>query len=150
MAKYGAKGSSTASAVPRTALTIVQGATTVRAKLYDILMGCPATPADAQLTYTLQRFTAAGTPGTTPTPEPLDGGDAAANCTCGVAHTAEPTYAGASPLELPLHQRASHRWVARQGGEIVLIKTAANGYGMKKTAETSGTPQITVTMHWEE
>ena len=148
MAKYAASGVSAATAIPKTALGVT-GAATLRPKIYDILMGSSATPADAQVTYTVQRFTAAGT-STAVTPEPLETGDRAATCTAGQTHTVEPTYAGVAHLILPIHQRASFRWVARQGGEIIIVATAANGVGCKKTAETTGTPAVNCVMHWEE
>ena len=149
MAKYSAAGVSAATAVPKTALTVISAAN-IRPKIYDILIGSSATPADAQVTYTVQKFTAAGT-ATAVTPEPLEQGDRVATCTSGQTHSVEPTYTAAGIcFILPVHQRASFRWVARQGGELIIVATAANGIGCKKTAETTGTPAINCTMMWEE
>lgn len=148
MAKYSVCGVSAATAVPKTAITVV-GAANLRPKVYDILFGSPATPADAQVTYTVQRFTAAGT-ATAVTPEPLETDDRAATATSGQTHSAEPTYAGAAYIILPIHQRASFRWVARQGGELIVSRTASNGIGVKKTAETTGTPAVNAVLMWEE
>ena len=148
MAKYSASGVSEAAANPDTSLTVT-GAATLRPKIYDILMGSSATPADAQVSHTVQRTTAAGT-STAVTPEPLETGDRAATCAAGQTHSAEPTYAGVAFIILPIHQRASFRWVARQGGELIISATAANGIGHKRTACTTGTPAVNSTIMWEE
>lgn len=149
MPNFMANGVSTAAAAPVTALTVI-GSTTCRPKIYDVIVGSPATPADAQLTIQLRRFTAAGTTAASPpTPEPLEGGGQAAVATCGHTHSAEPTYAGVG-LVIPVHQRGTFRWVARQGGEISAPMAAANGIGVVKTAATTGTPQIHATVMWNE
>lgn len=146
MAKYFASGVTGTAAAPQTALSVVGG--TVRLKIYDIILGSVATPADAQVTMSIRRFTAAGT-STAVTPEPLEGGGTAAVGVAGQTHSAEPTYAGIGML-IPIHQRGTFRWVARQGGELCPVITAANGYGIARTANTTGTPAMQAVMHWEE
>ena len=149
MAKYSASGVCTASvAVPRSSLTVT-GGTNLRPKVYDILFGCSSTPADVQVTHTAQRTTAAGT-NTAVTPEPLETDDRAATCAAGQTHTLEPTFAGVAWIILPIHARASFRWVARTGGELIISRTSGHGIGVKKTAETSGTATINTTIMWEE
>ena len=147
MGKFFSNGVSGTAAAPQTALTVV-GATTVRPRIYDIIIGSVATPADAQVTMTVRRFTAAGT-ATAVTPEPIEGGGAVALATSGQTHSAEPTYAGIG-MAIPIHQRGTFRWVARQGGELSPPLTAANGYGVARTANTTGTPAMQAVIHWEE
>src|SRR5687767_15452291 len=83
-----------------------------RGKIYDLMFGSEATPADAAILWTLRRYTAAGT-STAVTPQALDSADAAFLGQAGENHTIEPTYtAAAILLNVPLNQRATFRWVA--------------------------------------
>lgn len=136
-----------------TAATTILGLTsaaTVRPKIYDLSLGSDATPADMAAEYVLQRYTAAGT-STAVTPQALDSGDPASLASAGEAHTVEPTYtANAILLQFALNQRATYRWVAAPGGEIVLPATAANGVGLQ-VISVSGTPvNVNACIHFEE
>lgn len=130
-----------------TALTII-GGTTVKAAIYDYRLSCASTPADQQFNWLLKRFTAAGT-ATAVTPEPLDPDGPVALATSGKTLTAEPTYAGIAVEDVGVHQRSVYRWVARERGEIITAKTAANGWGFSVTV-TSGTPVARAVAHWFE
>ena len=67
----------------------------------------------------------------------------------GENHTIEPTYtAAAIVLMIPLNQRATFRWVAAPGSELVAPATAANGFGIQTT--TSSAVAITGTLLLEE
>jgi len=124
-------------------------AATVRPRLYDLTVGSPAAVADNYGEYALQRFTAAGT-ATAVTPTPLDPADPAALSSAGENHTAEPTYtAGAILLRFALNQRATFRWVASPGAELVLPATAANGIGLQSLA-TSAAVIMDAVIHFEE
>ena len=103
----------------------------IRPKIYDILCGSDATPADNAFEFVLQRFTAAGT-STAVVPTALDPGDPAATGIAGEAHTVEPTYtANLILLMWMMNQRATFRWVAAPGSEFVMPATAANGLGVQ-------------------
>jgi len=118
-----------------------------RLKFYDLMFGSEATPADAAILWTIRRCTAAGT-STGVTPQLLDPGDAATESDAGENHTIESTYtAGAIMLNIPLNQRATFRWVAAPGGEIVTPSTASNGVGIETDTISTGTPVITATVH---
>lgn len=136
-----------------TAATTILGLTsaaTVRPKIYDLTLGSDATPADAAAEYVLQRYTAAGT-STAVTPQALDNGDPAALASAGEAHSAEPTYtANAIMLQFAVNQRATYRWVAVPGGEIVLPATAANGVGLQVISLSGSAYNVNVCMHFEE
>jgi hypothetical protein len=117
-----------------TASTTILGltsATTVRPKIYSILIGSYGTPNDYAVEYALQRYTAAGT-STAVTPQALDPGDTmAAAASAGEAHSAEPTYtANAILLTIPKNMRATVLWQCKDGKELVLPATAANGVGL--------------------
>lgn len=119
-----------------------------RIKLYDIVLGSEASPADNAFLYVIQRITTAGT-STAVTPSPIDPADAASAMTAGQNHTIEPTYtAGLVMLRLPLNQRATFRWVAGQGGELVIPATASNGLGFQ--TPTSSAVVISATTHAQE
>ena len=101
-----------------------------RLKWYDLILGSEASPADNAFLYVLQRFTAAGT-NTAVTPSALDPADAATESDAGENNTIEPTYtATLILLEVPLNQRATFRWVAAPGSELVSPATASNGIGI--------------------
>lgn len=148
MAKYSVSLARTSST---TASLGVIGATATprRIKLYECTVGSDNTPGDNTLKFVFQRFTAAGT-STAVTPQPLDLADAAALTAAGTTNTVEPTYtAGAVLLTIPLNQRATFRWVAPPGGELVTPATNAAGLGVA-TPVAGGTPTITGDLKIEE
>ena len=119
-----------------------------RGKFYDVIFGSEATPADNAFRYLIQRCTALGT-STAVTPQPLDPADAATESDAGENHTIEPTYtANALLLSVGLNQRATFRWVASPGGELVYPATASNGLGVQ--TPTSSAVAITATVHYVE
>lgn len=121
-----------------------------RLKVYDLIIGSEATPADAAILWTVQRCTAAGT-STSVTIAYADPGDSATEYDAGENHTIEPTYtANTILLNIPLNQRATFRWVAAPGGELVMPQTASNGFGIQTDTISTGTPVITATVHAEE
>lgn len=134
----------------KTILTLI-GATTIRPALYDVIVGCGATPGDQAAVFVVQRFTAVGTEGNGFTPVALDPGDPASLADCGVGtFTVEPTYtSNAIVLPFSLNQRAPWRWVAAPGGRIYAPAIANNGLGLKSIS-ASGTAVHEAGFHWEE
>ena len=123
--------------------------TAIRPRIYDFIIGSEATPADQAARMTLQRTTTTGT-STAVTPIALDPSDPAATFTAGENHSGEPTYtASALLLQLALNQRATFRWVAAPGGEIVLPATASNGAALFAAVVTSAYV-VTVQTYVEE
>jgi hypothetical protein len=119
-----------------------------RYKLFDLMAGYDGTPADAAAELSVQRCTTAGT-ATAVTPRPLDPADAATEMDANENHTVDPTItANSSLLALAFNQRASIRWVASPGKELVVPATASNGLVFK--TPTTPTVAITVTAHVEE
>jgi hypothetical protein len=117
-------------------------------KWYDVILGSEASPADNPFLWILQRCTTAGT-STAVTPQPLDPADAATETDAGENHTAEPTYtANQILLAVPLNQRATFRWVAAPGSELVAPATASNGIGIQTT--TASAVAITATVLFAE
>lgn len=117
----------------------VTSATTIRPKLYDVVISSGATAADNATIFHIERYTVAGT-STSFTPVALDPGDPAALAAGGVAHSTEPTYtADAILLKMSTNQRATVRWVAAPGSEFVAPATAANGLGLQNQTSTGVT-----------
>ena len=146
--RYAIDGQDTNTA--NTSILGLTSAATIRPRIYDLIFGSDATPADMAAKYVLQRHTAAGT-STAVTPTALDPADPAALASAGMAHTIEPTFtAGAILLHFALNQRATFRWVAVPGAELVLPATAANGATLR-VITTNGTPVNTnCTIEYEE
>jgi len=124
-------------------------ATLRRAWPYEINVGADGTPADNALVFDLSRQTAAGT-STPATPTSLDPADAAADTVGSVNFTAEGTITAASSLwSLAMNQRASYRWVAREGAEFVIPATNLAGVALRcKSAAYTGT--VTGQLHHQE
>lgn len=139
MKAFSAIGSNASGTATKTAVNVI-AATTVRPAISDITCGCSATPADQAANFALKRFTAVGTAGSSPTPQPLDSSDVAALATAGAAHSGEPTYtAGASLLQWSQNQRAAWRYVASPGLEFKSPATANAGLGIQMVSATAAT-----------
>lgn len=145
--RYSGEGSQT----PASDDTIIglTSATTVRPRLYEIVIGSAGTPEDTYSLFRVKRYTAAGT-ATAFTPIALDPADPAALAAIGSNHTVEPTYtANSQLLTIPMNARSTVRWVAADGGELVAPATAANGLGLSFIT-TSATIDHYATFHWME
>lgn len=138
MRAYAVNGPSATGTANKTAVTVV-GGTTVRPRVYEFAAGLTTAPnsTDQQLEFAAGRFTAAGTAGSSPTPNPIDPADVASIATAGITHSAEPTYASTYFYDNAINQRGFYRWVANPGQELVVPATAANGFGLKNVAITA-------------
>lgn len=130
-----------ASGTDKTLVNVYDAAATPtrRARIYDILVGSVATPADQACKFTAARTTALGTPAATYTPNNLDPGGPAGECAAGQGvYSGEPTYTSNKELlTFSLNQRATFRWVASPGSELVCAATQNNGIGTKSKSSTS-------------
>jgi len=133
MAKYAITGTqATVSGSYKSVLSIAATTGALRrGKVYDLLIGTNGTPADNYLQWDISRMTAVGT-ATSVTPQALDPADVAALGTAANNYTAEPTVtANSSLLNVGVNQRASYRWVAAPGSELVFPATANNGLALR-------------------
>jgi hypothetical protein len=113
------------------------------------MVGSDATPADVATEFSVARTSAVGTGGTALTEEPIDPLTVAATgAGTGGTFSGEPTY-GNSLMNLALNQRATFRWVAAPGGELISTAASANGIALRSIA-SGGTPNINSTVYWEE
>lgn len=152
MAKYGAKVGKGAASITIGVASIEAPATGMRrAKIYDLMFGSDATPADNALTWELQRCTGTTATGTAVTPNAMDPADALAVTVVKSALTANNSVltAGAIPISISLNQRATFRWVAAPGGELMIPAVATNGFQIM-TPTAGGTPSVNATVHFEE
>lgn len=107
-----------------------------RGKIYDVLVGTNGTPADNYMEWDISRFSATAIlTATAVTPNPLDTADSAMLGVSTANATAENTYVnngvGASVFYVGVNQRASYRWVAAPGSELVYAATALVGLGLR-------------------
>ena len=147
MRKYAATGQSPAG----TNLTILEivGVTTTRGWIYDWSIGSDATPADLAGEFDVIRGTVSGT-GTSVTPRALDPGNPASLLSAkSGTFTGQTKTANSDMVNLGLHQRATYRWIAAPGGELVIPATSDNWIGIESIAH-GGTPNINTTIHWDE
>ena len=145
----------------QTAISTVDGATgtdavgeltgfsTGRPRIYDILFGHGSTPADNSIRWEVPRQTTSAT-GAAAVENALDPGAPTADTLSEEEITAGPTVtANSQVLDFDLNQRATFRWIASPGGELVIPAIAANGFFFNaSSASYAGIARCTV--HWEE
>jgi hypothetical protein len=145
-------GTQTAIAAAAKGLILSYAFTTPRrGKWYDMLLGTNGTPADTFVVYDVSRTTSspAGTPPyTSAVPTPLDGADAAASAICytnATSSTGEPTITSSTSMfNVGVNQRASYRWVAAPGSELVYPATSLNGLLLRASGTATVTAACTV------
>lgn len=101
----------------------------VRPKIYDFVIGSPSTPTDYAASWLLRRSTTASTGGTAVVPAAIDPADPVCLTTAMIAPSmSAPTLTAAMTLlQFALNQRATFRWVAAPGKELIAPATANNG-----------------------
>jgi len=132
------------------ALLGITGSATIRGRVYDIIIGSRATPADQTCTYDVARSTTVPT-ATTVTPTPLDSLQPthAASVTAWQNATTVPTKA-AILLSVSLNQRATFRWVAAPGSELQTTPTTAYGIYIYALTPTPAAYIVETTMLYTE
>ena len=134
MAKYSVSVDGSAGADPQTLINLFSAGNS-RGKIYDVLIGSDATPADFAGSYEMKRTTAVGTEDSGFTPVPLDPDTQASDLDAGISHTVEPTETALSELlRFPVNQRATFRWVAAPGSELIVPAVASNGINLVRRA----------------
>lgn len=132
MGNYSVRLQRTASATLSVGVIQATATTPRRLKVYDAIFGCEATPADNPFRWTINRITAAGTPagGSAVTPQKLDDADVASLFDANQGHTTDPTISATPLIDIALNQRATFRWVAAPGSELVSPATDNLGFGV--------------------
>lgn len=154
MANYGITNGSTtgggtqqatATAYAGPLVSLVASATVRRLKIYDILIGTNGTPADNFVEWDVSRVTTASSL-TILAATPLDAADASALTTAAVNSSISGTITtGTNVFYVGINQRASYRWVAAPGSELVGPAVSSNGFQLRtRSAGYTGTATATV------
>lgn len=150
MANFMVKMQRTASATLDVGSVICGAANPRRFKVYDILVGSEATPADNAFLWEIYKRTGTATAGTAPTITPLDESDTdASEMVANQAPTTNGAGGSVTKLTIPLNQRATFRWVAAPGGELVAPATASNGLAAA-TPTAGGLVAVSASFHVQE
>jgi hypothetical protein len=122
-----------------------------RIKWYDMSFGTIGTPADQTYEFDVSRQTAAGS-STTVTPLSIDPADGACDAVGTVNFSAEGTTTAASSIfYLGTNQRASYRWVAAPGSELVGPgATFLAGLRFAARSQSGGTAPVTAYILFSE
>lgn len=138
MANFGVTANKGAAVVQTVLGLNAAAASPRRSKLYDYSLGCGAAPADNAFTHIIQRVTTAPV-GAAKVPNALDQADTPAATTVATdTVTADgAVVANAFLSRKALNQRATFRWVAAPGSELVIPATANNGLLMGLSAATA-------------
>lgn len=148
MARYSGEGNHATGAINDSSIFVEQGATVRRFKAYDCMVGSSATPADNAAEYSLYRATGGSPAGSAVTEQALDPADVASLSVALSALSTEPT-GKTSIINFPVNMRATYRWVAAPGSEVVVPATADAGFGVEKLVTTASFAFDTVVL-WEE
>lgn len=130
-------------------IVVVTGIATARPSLHQLIISSDATPADIATRFFVLRHTVAATGGTALSVRNADTANSSGLCTALQGTMTEPTYDSSAVLEIALNQRATYTWIANPGREIRVPLGTANGVGTR-SAVSGGTPNINVTMAWDE
>lgn len=111
-----------------------------RLKLYDFNVACTTAADDGVTEYVVRRVTGSAT-GSSVTPAPLDAADAATEFDAKDTVTVDAASFAAGTLldRIGLNNRASWRWVAAPGSELVGPATASNGLSIGLSAASTKT-----------
>lgn len=128
--RYATTGSMGGAAMTSSYKTLILETSTAAIKpyIYDFTFGTTGTPSDSVVQLTCTRFSAtAATVGSAVSPVALDSTDPGSTTTAVFAVTAEEA-AGVVLFQVGLNVRATYRWVAAPGGELVMAaSTTTNG-----------------------
>lgn len=137
MANYSVFGTKGADNVQSILNARCDGSTTGRGYVYEYVVGNNATPADNVYNHALYRSSTAGTASAV-TPSPLDPANPASIFDASNIFTVDPTL-GVQLYQFPLNARATFRWVAAPGSELIWPATASNGITGALTAASTST-----------
>ncbi len=144
MARYSCKFNGTASSSLDHGYAINASSNPRRQKWYEIWFGSTATPADVAFLLEVQKRTAAGGTPVAVTPQPLDDGDTIAATTVASNQPASNGAGSGIKLSIPLNGRATVRWFAVPGSELVVPATASQGLALATPTMTAQTINSTV------
>ena len=124
--------------------------TAIRPRLYELIFGSAALPADQAFNMQLNRTTTDGT-GSAITSFALDPDDPVSVVINKDNHTSEPTYtSGAVMLNFSINQQATFRWAVPPDEGIMCPATANNGLGLRFVLVSGGSAVCQSNFHYHE
>lgn len=126
------------------------GTTGSRPEVYDVLAGSSSAPADHSGRFNITRCSSVGTPGTSPTPAPIDPSDPGTPITtAGLAvFSSTPPTLGTVLLQWGQLQKGTFRFAAAPGKELKGPYTANNGLAfMNPAVDSTFTYDFTIQFH---
>ncbi len=147
MARYSVKLAATASTTIDLGYTINASSNPRRHYWYDLMFGSSASPADNPFLFQVEKRTAAGGTPAAVTPQPLDDGDTIAATTVASGQPASNGAGSGVKLSIPLNQRATFRWVAAPGSELVVPATASQGLALTTPTSSAVTCNATILLN---
>lgn len=148
MARYSFEARDTADATLASGGLLEDATTQRRCKIYDWMVGSEAAPGDTALLWVIDRGdTALGTSSDAGA-SPLDMADAVSISDARENFTVNPTL-GVRLMSVPLNQRATFRWVAAPGSELVL-PASANASLLTRTPTSTAIAITSTTFYSEE
>jgi hypothetical protein len=137
-AKYGANFSATSTASSTVPMSVITSGGTKRIRVYGLIVGCVAAPANQANQFSHRRTSARGTSSATVTPNPLDGADGAFLGTFDTGWSVNPTITANSDLEqLSLNQQATAQMMLGPGYEMIIPFTSGAGLALVAVATTA-------------
>lgn len=136
--RVGIKFTRTASSTLDVGSAIAAASNPRRFQLYDFAIGSDAAPNDNAFLWEIYKRTGTATAGSAPSVSQLDISDTiASTLVANQAPTTNGSGGSTAIFGVPLNQRASFRWVAAPGSELVAPATASNGFAFATPTMTA-------------
>lgn len=137
-ARYGSNFSATNTASSTVPMSVITTGGTKRVRVYGLIVGCEAAPANQASQFSFRRTSARGTSSATVTPNPLDPADGAFLGTFDTGWSGNPTITANSDLEqLSMNQQATAQIMLGPGYEMVIPLTSGAGIALMSVATTA-------------
>lgn len=133
MGNYSAVWNATNTQSTTVPIMTLTAAATTRTRLIEFDQGSDATPADNAGTFLFRRHSTTPASGTAITPAPIDPADPASLSSAMSGPSIGAPTLGTSLFQFAVNQRATFRWVAVPGYELVIPATAQAGISMLPT-----------------
>lgn len=134
----------------KTLINLSSGATARRSRVHEFVFGTDGTPTDHNMVFDVSRSSAIGT-GVAGVIVPNDPADAASLSVATINQTVEPTVtANSSQWVAAINVRATHRWVAYPGQELVIPATTAAGLAFRAKSPSGYTSTAVAALEFVE
>lgn len=143
MAKYYATATATNTASATVPMWCLTGGTSKRVRVYHLVIGSPATPANQAGHFAVRRTSAAGTTSSAFTATKLDPADGAAIAVFDLTWAVNPTITASSDVHnVAMNQQATYQWMVDPANGIVIPATSGAGVCLVSVATTSAASHV--------